>query len=41
MSDQARFFPGIDDRALGRRSVDHEVAVLDELAVGNLNDAHG
>src|SRR2546423_14988225 len=38
--DQARFLAGVDDRALGRRFVDHEVAVLDELAVRDLHDPH-
>ena len=41
VGDHSRFLPGIDDRALSRRFVDNEVAVLDELAVRNLNDAHG
>src|SRR6266567_2265217 len=38
--DQARVLAGVDDRALGRRFVDHEVAVLDELAVRDLHDPH-
>src|SRR3989442_8115022 len=37
VGDHSRFLSGIDDRALLRRFVDHEVAVLDELAVGNLD----
>src|SRR6266487_3833769 len=38
--DPARFLAWVDDRALGRRFVDHEVAVLDELAVRDLHDPH-
>src|SRR5882762_8213071 len=40
VSDQARLLARVDDRTLGSRLVDDEIAVLDELAVGNLHDAH-
>ena len=38
--DQARLFTGIDDDALPARLVGHEVAVLDELPVRDLDDLH-
>src|SRR5213083_704320 len=40
VGDQTCFLARVDDRALGRRFVDHEVAVLDELAVRDLYDPH-
>src|SRR2546430_14131370 len=36
----ARLLARIDDGAFGRRLVDNEIGVLDERAVGNLNDSH-
>jgi len=38
--DQVRVLTRVDDGALGRGVVDHEVAVLDELTVGDLDDSH-
>src|SRR5438309_719104 len=39
--DRPRSLAGVDDGTLGRRFIDHEVAVLYELAVGYRYDAHG
>src|SRR5207247_1228469 len=41
VGDQPRFLAGVDDGILGRRFIDHEVAVLYELVVGYRYDAHG
>src|SRR3989441_13373883 len=40
LQDQTRLLARIDDRALGGRVIDNEVAVLDELAVGDRDDLH-
>src|SRR2546428_8038852 len=40
VGDERGLLAGIDDGALAGRLVDHEVAVLDEAAVGDLDDLH-